>query len=91
LFDRKRLVVGLFASALGVALVRANGVLLGEGSPHLTATYLLGVFLGLAGLAVVASSMKRSSQSMVQCPHCMALNPGDAKNCSRCRRAIAEP
>ncbi len=88
MFYRGRLVLGLVLSAAGIILARANDLLLGRDASYLTASYFIGVVLGLAGLVVVASSMKKSYKTMVQCPECFALNPVGSVRCTRCRRDL---
>jgi ribosomal protein L40E len=87
-FDRVKLALGLIICAVGIGLARANELLLGAGSPYLTVAYIIGVILGLGGLVLVGASMRRTNESMVQCPFCFALNRIGAKTCTRCHRDL---
>jgi len=73
---------------LGIVMARANDLLLGRSSPYLSVSYLLGVFVALLGLVVVAWSLKKGHRTMRHCSGCLALNPTDAKVCTRCRRPL---
>ena len=85
------MVVGLALCVVGIALARLNEVILGPGSPYLAVLYIVGVILGLVGLVVVASSLTRTTERVVQCPHCFTLNPADAERCKKCRRELKSP
>ena len=56
-FDYRRLAAGLMISASGIIMTHSGEFVPWQG-PAYVATYLLGVLLGLAGLAVIALSMK---------------------------------
>ena len=84
--NRKRLLVGIAIAAVGVVMARANQLVLGPDSPYALIAYILGVFIGLGGLAVVGSSLTRNQVRVIHCPECFAENPAAAELCLVCSK-----